>query len=101
MTMLKVISANTLADGTVVYFKGEGSWIKEIADAKTFTLDADLKAGLALAKADEKHDLVVDPFDVDVQLSKDGHLEAISLRNAIRAKGPTIAFLPASIALRS
>jgi hypothetical protein len=96
--MLKVISANSLTDGKVVYFKSEGIWIKDLAEAKTFALDADLKAGLALAKTDEKRDLIVEPFDVDVQVSQDGHLEAVSLRNAIRAKGPTVAFLPASVA---
>jgi sulfite reductase (NADPH) hemoprotein beta-component len=93
--MLKVISANDLADGTVVYFKSEGAWTKEITQAKTFTSDDEIAAGLALAKADEKRDLIVDPFAVDV-LSKDGHLEAVSLRNAIRANGPTIKFLPAN-----
>ncbi len=95
--MLKVISANDLADGTVVYAKAEGSWTRAIAEAKTFASEAEIDAGLILAKADEKRDLIVDPFAADVQLTEDGKLEAVSLRNAIRAKGPTIAFLPASI----
>ncbi len=92
--MLKIISANGLADGVVVYFIAAGLWTKEIAKAKTFASEEELEAGIALAKTDEKHHLIVDPFDVEVNASDTGALEAKSLRNAIRAAGPTIDFLP-------
>jgi hypothetical protein len=92
--MLKVISANGLADGIVVYFVSAGVWTKEIAKAMTFEPESDIAAALLLAKADVKNHLVVDPFEVEVQLSAAEGLEAVSLRNAIRAKGPTVDFLP-------
>lgn len=92
--MLKVISANGLADGIVVYFVAAGVWTKEMAKAKTFSSDEDVKSALVLAKADVANRLIVDPFDVEIKASAAGDLEPVSMRNAIRANGPTIDFLP-------
>jgi hypothetical protein len=91
--MLKIISANRLGDGIVVYFAAEGSWTPDIGSAKRFGPEADIEAALKLAKADEKRNLVVDPFVVDVAVEAEG-LEALTRRNAIRAKGPTIDYRP-------
>jgi hypothetical protein len=94
--MLQIISANDLSDGMVVYFVVPGTWTRDIAQAKTFASESDVEAGLALAKGDVKNDLIVDPFAVDVTATASDGLEAVSLRNAIRAKGPTVSFLPKS-----
>lgn len=93
--MLKIISANALTDGLVVYFVTAGCWTHEIAQARTFASDAELEAGMGLAKADEKRNLIVDSTAVEVTPAAGGKsLEAVSLRNAIRAKGPTVDFMP-------
>lgn len=91
--MLKIISANRLQDGIVVYFAAEGTWTPEIDQAKRFALDTEIETGLKQAKADEKRNLIVDPFAVDVEAEAKG-LEALTLRNAIRAKGPTVDYRP-------
>jgi hypothetical protein len=91
--MLKIISANRLGDGIVVYLVAESTWTSDIDQAKRFTSEADIAAGLTLAKTDEKRNLVVDPFAVDVEVEAKG-LEALTLRNAIRAKGPTVDYRP-------
>jgi Protein of unknown function (DUF2849) len=91
--MLKIISANRLEDGIVVYLVAEGAWTPDINHAQRFASDAALETGLRLAKADEKRNLVVDPFAVDVEAETQG-LEALTLRNAIRAKGPTVDYRP-------
>ncbi|WP_020176409.1 DUF2849 domain-containing protein [Methyloferula stellata] len=91
--MLKIISANRLQDGIVVYAVAEGSWTADIDQAKRFTSEAEIEAGLKQAKTDEKRNLIVDPFAVDVEAEAKG-LEALTLRNAIRAKGPTIDYRP-------
>jgi hypothetical protein len=91
---MQTISANLLADGLVVYFVAPGSWTRDLAKAKTFATDEETDAALELAKADVKQNLIVDPFAVDVTTEEPDALEAVSLRNAIRAKGPTINFLP-------
>jgi hypothetical protein len=92
--MSKIISANRLSDGLVVYFAAEGTWTLDIAGAKSFATEAELDAGLKFAKSDEKRNLVVDPFAVAVEAAGAKAVAPLSLRNAIRAKGPTIAYLP-------
>lgn len=91
--MLKIISANRLQDGIVVYVAAEGTWTADIDQAKRFIAEAEVEAGLKQAKSDEKRNLIVDPFAVDVEAVAKG-LEALTLRNAIRAKGPTIDYRP-------
>jgi hypothetical protein len=92
--MLKIISANRLEDGLVVYLVAEGTWTQDINQAKRFGSEAEVAAGLKLAKADEKRNLIVEPFGVDVEAVDTKSVEALSLRNAIRAKGPTVDYLP-------
>ncbi len=92
--MSKIISANRLTDGLVVYFVAEGSWTLDFAAAKIFAEDDELDAGLKLAKSDEKRNLIVEPFAVAVEAAGAKSVSAVSLRNSIRAKGPTIDFLP-------
>jgi sulfite reductase (NADPH) hemoprotein beta-component len=91
--MLKIISANRLQDGIVVYVAAEGTWTADIDQAKRFTSEAEVEAGLKQAKADEKRNLIVEPFAVDVEAEPSG-LKALTLRNAIRAKGPTVDYHP-------
>jgi sulfite reductase (NADPH) hemoprotein beta-component len=77
----------------VVYLVAEGSWTVDINQAKRFASDEEVETGLKLAKADEKRNLIVEPFAVAVETEAKG-LEALTLRNAIRAKGPTIDYRP-------
>jgi hypothetical protein len=91
--MPKVISANRLADGIVVYAGRDGSWSERLSQAKIFASKAEAEAGLLVAQNDAKRNLVVEPFVVEVAEDATG-LRAITLREAIRARGPTIDFLP-------
>jgi sulfite reductase (NADPH) hemoprotein beta-component len=93
--MAKIVTANRLADGIVVYLGSDGSWVEGINQAKTFEDGSESKQALETARADEGKNLIVDPFLVDVTTDANG-LKAVSLRNAIRARGPTIDFLPRS-----
>jgi hypothetical protein len=92
--MSQVITANRLSDGVVVYFVQNGAWTAELDQANCFASTSELEAGLSLAKADEKRNLIVDPFAVDLKATNEKTLEPVSLRNAIRAKGPTIDYRP-------
>lgn len=91
--MSKVITANTLATGTVVFFGAEGAWVEAIADATVFDDDATAEAGLAEAKQDETKAIVVDAFIVD-RIPDGAGKTKMTLRDTIRAYGPTIKFLP-------
>src|ERR1700724_2131167 len=64
--MSKVISANRLADGIVVYGGRDGSWTEQLSQAKIFTSKAEAEAGLLLAQNDAKRNLVVEPVVVEV-----------------------------------
>jgi hypothetical protein len=90
--MPKVISANRLGDGIVVYAGRDGSWSERLSHAQVFASKAEAEAGLLVAQNDAKH-LVVEPFVVEVVGDASG-LRAVTLREAIRARGPTIDFLP-------
>jgi hypothetical protein len=91
--MLKIISANRLTDGLVVYLISEGVWTADISQAKGFVSDNEVDSALQIAKADEKRNLMLDPFAVEVEAIDNGY-EPLSRRNSIRAKGPTIDYLP-------
>jgi hypothetical protein len=91
--MPKVISANRLADGIVVYAGRDGSWFERLSQAKIFASKAEAEAGLLVAQNDAKRNLVVEPVVVEVTEDASG-LRAVTLREIIRARGPTIDFLP-------
>src|ERR1700724_3379726 len=91
--MAKVISANRLADGIVVYAGRDGSWSEQLSQAKIFPSKAEAEAGLLVAQNDAKRNLVVEPVVVEVTEDASG-LRAVTLRESIRARGPTIDFLP-------
>lgn len=91
--MSKIISANRLSDGIVVYFEGAGSWRENIDLGQILASEAEVEAALGAARIDAKRNLIVDPFAVEVA-SGDNGLNALSLRDAIRARGPTIDFTP-------
>jgi Protein of unknown function (DUF2849) len=90
--MLKVISANRLADGIVVYAGQGGTWFERINSARLFATNEEAEAGLALAQADAARNLIVDPCLVDVTQDAGG-VHPATLREFIRARGPTIDFL--------
>jgi hypothetical protein len=91
--MSQVISANRLIDGIVVYAGRDGAWADALGAAKIFTSKAEAEAALLLAQNDVKRNLVVDPCLVEVTEEARG-VRAVTLRESIRAQGPTIDFLP-------
>jgi hypothetical protein len=99
--MPQVVSANRLTDGTVVYLDPQGKWVEHLADAAEFASDGAVELGLAKAAEAVAANLIVDPFAVPVVDEADGR-RATTLRNAIRALGPTVVFQtsPAAVARR-
>jgi Protein of unknown function (DUF2849) len=91
--MPHVISANRLSDGIVVYAGSDGAWAERLDESKVFAGQAEAEAGLLLARNDVKRNLVVEPCLVEVTEEASG-LRAMTLRESIRARGPTIEFLP-------
>ena len=84
---MKVLTANRLTDGAVVYRKPDQSWVRTIADAKI--LDSDAVSALADAQADVAAAKVVGLDLIDIVQTDKGP-QPVSLRERIRAFGPTV-----------
>ncbi len=89
--MLRIISANRLQDGTVVYLGPSGDWVTQLSEAILFTSDEASEADLAKARGAMTSNLVVDPLIVEITEDGAGR-RATTLRNAIRVCGPTVTF---------
>lgn len=90
--MPKIVTANMLATGSVV-FLADCAWVRSVEQASVFADAEAAESGLAFAKRDAEKAIVVDPFVTDAGPKKDGRL-AMTLRDTIRAYGPTIRSLP-------
>jgi hypothetical protein len=86
---MRMIIANRLTDGLVVFLTGDGGWSVDIADGTVIDDDVEEASLLARAKADETNCLVVDPNLIDVTVDG-GSPKPVAIREAIRAFGPTV-----------
>lgn len=94
--MPKIISANRLFDGVVVYRSPSGAWTQTLDRAELFADDSATQKGLTSAKDDVARNLVLDPFLVEVAAGADGP-HPLRLRDRIRARGPTIDYAPLAV----
>ena len=81
----KVITANALLEGDVVYLTGD-DWTRDLAKAEVLTDEAN--ADLRLIDAAAQSDLVVGVYLADVEV-KDGIPRPTHFREAFRATGPS------------
>ena len=81
----KVLTANLLRDGDVVYMSADDRWVTDLAEAEVLTDEAD--AQMRLVEAD-KPSVVVGTYLADVTPGPDGPV-AVHFREAFRASGPT------------
>lgn len=85
----KVMTANLLRDGDVVYLTAAGNWslwLSEAEVARDESGEADLAAG---AQRAEQEQIVLGPYLMDVDDGEQGP-QPIGTREKIRAKGPTV-----------
>ena len=88
----KVITANDLRDGLVVFLDHDGGWTRDIALARVVEDGPDLDQANAYAKAQHDARIVVEPYPIDVEV-KSGVPVPVRYRERIRAeKGPTIVY---------
>jgi hypothetical protein len=84
----RLVTGNRLRDGIPVYFAGRGQWSPVIAEAVHVAADA-AEALLATAQAGGPPHPVVAPYLIEAAVV-DGWLRPLSLREQIRAFGPTV-----------
>lgn len=87
--MEKIITANDLVDGNVIYLTADGEWSETPKNA-AIAIDAEEEKGLlALAQKSVTANRVIDPQPIPV--SRDaGTVAPQKLREQIRATGPTV-----------
>lgn len=86
---MRMIIANRLTDGLVVFYTDAGGWSVDIADGVVIDDDAEQERLFEAAKEDETRCLVIDPNLIDVTVDN-GSPRPVEIREAIRAFGPTI-----------
>ena len=84
----KIVTANRLDDGLVVYLNGAG-WSERIDDAQVAGDDAAAERLLARAEGPGQAVRVVDPYLIEVTRAG-GVPQPVRHREAIRARGPTV-----------
>ena len=84
---MRVITANSLGDGRVVFQTPTG-WSLAISEAQLLEAGVTAEAALARANADAAANRVVEPYLIDVKREA-GRLVPVRLRERIRADGPT------------
>jgi hypothetical protein len=84
---LLIISANDAGDGRTVYRASDGTWTRDIAEARIESSQAAAEGLLAICNADSAL-RVVDPYLVEVTVH-DGQVRPVRYRELIRVEGPT------------
>jgi hypothetical protein len=82
----KVITANALLEGDVVYLTQDDTWSRHLADADVLTDEAD--AQIRLIDASTRTSEVVGVYLADVSPGKSGP-EPTHFREAFRMRGPS------------
>jgi hypothetical protein len=85
----KVLTANILTDGIVVYLAPGGAWTQKLPEARFLTAESEQTRLLHIAEQDVKRRIIVDPYLMDASNGANGP-EPVSQRERIRATGPTI-----------
>lgn len=88
----KVVTANRLRDGAVVFLTESGDWSLAIDDGAVAQDDARAAALLAIGAAAAAAQVVVAPYLVEVT-ADDGDIVPLTYRERIRAFGPSIPYV--------
>lgn len=83
----RVVTANRLRDGAIVYFNRDSGWSEAIRDA-TVAAGDEIDALVALAERDVSNNVVVGAYTIEIA----GDHQPLSARERIRAHGPSIRF---------
>lgn len=86
----KILTANRLSDGVVIFLAADGRWVETVDDAR---VEADGTGHQALETAGraavaDQH--LVEPYLIDVTRRADGRIFPTRYRERVRAAGPSI-----------
>ena len=83
----KVLTANDLLQGDVIYWGIDDEWTRDHADA--LFLDDEANANATLVKAKAQPEIAVGPYLADAVLNDQGIPEPSHFREAFRTRGPS------------
>ena len=81
----KVLTANALLEGDVIYLDAHGAWVRAHADARLFEDEAEANAALEEAGRDL---MLVGPYLADAEAGPDGP-RPTHFREDFRTRGPS------------
>ena len=85
----KVITANRLRDGEVVYLSPGGNWSNNLTEARFLADEFEQERLLRMAERDVTAQIVVGPY-LMAAVRKNATVQPSSQREHIRANGPTV-----------
>ena len=85
----KIVTANRLREGDVVYLAAGGAWSEWISDSAVAETPDEETRLIQIAEQAVTDRLVVGPYAMDVA-HDDGRIRPLGQREIIRAKGPTV-----------
>jgi len=83
----KVLTANALLEGDVIYMMPDGDWTRHHGQAQLFEDEA--SANAALASAGKQADKLVGAYLADAVRGLDGQPEPVHFREIFRTRGPS------------
>ncbi|MEM9331426.1 MAG: DUF2849 domain-containing protein [Pseudomonadota bacterium] len=83
----KVVTANDLLEGDVIYLTPSGKWTRRHDEAELFEEEA--AANEALTRAQGQGHRLVGAYLADAQIGSGGKPEPIHFREAFRTRGPS------------
>ena len=83
----KVLTANHLLEGDVIYLAPGGEWTRHLREALLF--EEETAANDALSAARLRTDMLVDPYLADAVYNASGRPHPTHYREAFRASGPS------------
>jgi hypothetical protein len=86
---LRIVTANLLRGGNVVFLAGDGRWSAQIDEARLAESDEAAAALEARARASVDATDVVDPYLIEVEHGEDG-LRPVRYREWLRTRGPSV-----------
>ncbi len=88
---MKIITANRLHDGIVVFLSADG-WETDINQSAILNAPDAVDAGLATAANAIRNSEIIDVNAIDVSLDENDSPVPVKLRERIRAFGPTVQY---------
>jgi len=85
----RIVTANRLRDGVVVYLTPEGAWSEDLQDARVADQDDFVDELLAIAAEGVRARQVIDPYAFAVEAGAAGIVPS-GTRERIRSAGPSV-----------